>query len=121
MYRNTMRRLSLYCRRIELTCVRNLEYCALCLPQSSIVGHSLCCNEASTELQYSYASQKKKRKVLYTTFEKGRCDYDHEFKTASWLKCESAVEGGTKVARKLKCSVFGKFQSSIRETLAADG
>ena len=58
----------------------------------------------------SYASQEKKRKVSFATFEKCRCDFDREFKTVSWLeceivsrqggrcetKCESAVEGGEK-------------------------
>ena len=61
----------------------------------------------------SGASQEKKRKVSYATFEKWRRDFDREFKTVSWLECESAVEGGTKVVRKLKCSVCGKFRSSI--------
>ena len=32
--------------------MRKLEHCASCLPQSSIMGYSLCCNKASTELQY---------------------------------------------------------------------
>ena len=61
----------------------------------------------------SYASQEKKRKVSFATFEKWRRDFDREFKTVSWLECESAVEGGTKVVRKLKCSVCGKFRSSL--------
>ena len=61
----------------------------------------------------SYASQEKKRKVSFATFEKWRRDFDCEFKTVSWLECESAVEGGTKVVRKLKCSVCGKFRSSL--------
>ena len=57
----------------------------------------------------SYASQEKKRKVSFATFEKWRRDFNREFKTVSWLECESAVEGGTKVVRKLKCSVCVKF------------
>ena len=61
----------------------------------------------------SYASQEKKRKVSFATFEKWRRDFDREFKTVSWLECESTVEGGTKVVRKLKCSVCGKFRSSL--------
>ena len=32
--------------------MHKLEHCASCLPQSSIVGYSLCYNEASTDLQY---------------------------------------------------------------------
>ena len=87
--------------------MRKLEHCASCLPQSLIVGYSLCCCNTS------YVSQEKKRKVSYATFKKWRRDFDREFKTVSWLECESAVEGGTKVVRKLKCSVCGKFRSSI--------
>ena len=52
VYRYTTQRLSLYRQRIESTRMRKLEHCASCLPQTSIVGYSLCCNEASTELQY---------------------------------------------------------------------
>ena len=64
------------------------------------------CNTSGT-------SQEKKRKVAYTTFEKWRRDFDCEFETVSWLECESAVEGGTKVVRKLKCSVCNKFRLRI--------
>ena len=32
-------------------------------------------------------------KVAYAMFEKWRRDFDREFKTVSWLECESAVEG----------------------------
>ena len=48
-------------------------------------------------------------KVAYATFEKWRNDFDRDLQTVSWLECESAVEIGTKVVRKLKCSVCGKF------------
>jgi len=61
----------------------------------------------------SSASQEKKRKVLYATFEKWRHDFDCELKTVSWLECRTTVEGGMKVVRKLKCSVCGKFCFSI--------
>ena len=64
------------------------------------------CNTSGT-------SQEKKRKVAYTTSEKWRRDFDREFETVSWLECESAVEGGTKVVRKLKCSVCNKFRMRI--------
>ena len=58
-------------------------------------------------------SQEKKRKVACTTSEKWRRDFDREFETVSWLECESAVEVGTKVVRKLKCFVCNKFQLRI--------
>jgi len=51
--------------------------------------------------------------VAYATFEKWRRDFDHDLQTVSWLECESTVENGTKVVRKLKCSVCGKFRSRI--------
>jgi len=59
------------------------------------------------------ASLDKKRKVAYSTFEKWKRELDREFMTVSWLECESTVESGTKVVRKLKCSVCIKFRSSI--------
>ena len=61
------------------------------------MGCVLFYNEASTELQYKRHFPEKKRKVAYTTFEKWRHDFDREFEIVSWLECESAVEGGTKV------------------------
>ena len=52
--------------------MRKLEHCTSRLPQSSIVDYSLCCNEAKQSCNTSYASQEKKRKVLYAMFEKWR-------------------------------------------------
>ena len=47
--------------------MRKLEHCASCLPQSSIVGYSLCCNEASTELQYKLRFPGKEEESTYRT------------------------------------------------------
>ena len=58
-------------------------------------------------------TSQEKRKVAYSMFEKWRHDFDREFKTVMWLECESAVEDGIKVVRKLKCSVCDKFRSRI--------
>ena len=46
-------------------------------------------------------------------FEKWRSNLDCEFKTDLWLECESAVEGRTKVVRKIKCSMGGKLKFSV--------
>ena len=58
-------------------------------------------------------SMEKKRKVMYVTFERWKHKFDKDCKTITWLDCESSVEVGTKVVRKLKCTVCMKFQSSI--------
>ena len=55
----------------------------------------------------------KKRKVTYVTFQKWKREFDKECKTVTWLDCESSVEDGTKVVRKLKCTVCLKFRSNI--------
>ena len=57
----------------------------------------------------SSASAEKKRKVMHVTFEKWRREFDKDCKTVTWLECESCVEAGTKVVRKLKCAVCTKF------------
>ena len=54
-----------------------------------------------------------KRKVTYVTFQKWKREFDKECKTVTWLDCESSVEDGTKVVRKLKCTVCLKFRSKI--------
>ena len=38
------------------------------------------------------ASAVKKRTIGHSTFEKWKCDFDREFKTVTWLDCESTVE-----------------------------
>ena len=53
----------------------------------------------------------KKRTTAHSTFEKWKRDFDREFKTVTWLECESTVEGGAKVVTKLKCIVCSKFRS----------
>ena len=55
----------------------------------------------------------KKRKVTYVTFQKWKREFHKECKTVTWLDCESSVEDGTKVVRKLKCTVCLKFRSNI--------
>ena len=67
-----------------------------------VMKRTQCCNTSGS-------SQKKKREVSYTTFEKWKREFDCEFKMVSWLECvESAVQSKTKVDRKLKCSVCCK-------------
>ena len=77
----------------------------------------ICINQAGMKrAKSSSASTEKKRKVTHVTFEKWRHEFDKDCKTVTWLECESCVEVGTKVVRKLKwlkCAVCTKFQSSI--------
>ena len=42
-------------------------------------------------------TSQEKKKVVYTTWEI-KCDFDCDFKIVLWLECESAVDGGTKIA-----------------------
>ena len=55
----------------------------------------------------------KKRKVAVTTYRKWREDFDKELKTVTWLDCESEIESGKKVVKRLKCSVCTRFRSRI--------
>ena len=50
---------------------------------------------------------------MVTTFRKWREDFDKELKTVTWLECESELESGKKVVKKLNCSVCTKFQAKI--------
>ena len=53
----------------------------------------------------------KKRKVGYPTFQNWKHGFDREFKTLSWLECETKVEEGSCVVTQLKCSMCTKFCS----------
>ena len=55
----------------------------------------------------------KKRKVSYPTFQQWKRDFDRNYRTVSWLECETQVEGGCRVVTQLKCSVCKKFRSRI--------
>ena len=55
----------------------------------------------------------KKRKVAYSTFQKWERDFDREYETITWLDCKTSVKGGTKVVKKLKCTVCTMFYSCI--------
>ena len=75
--------------------------------------HFICINQAAMKRVKSSTSVEKKRKVMYITFERWKREFDKDHKTVMWLNCESSVEAGTKVVRKLKCAVCTKFRSSI--------
>ena len=62
-------------------------------------------------MKRSKGSDTSKRKVQYSTFQKWQREFDRECKTVTWLDCETVVEGGTKVVRKLKCTVCARFRS----------
>jgi len=53
----------------------------------------------------------------YITFQKWQREFDQDYKTVTWLDCEAVVQGGTnlgtKVVRKLKCTVCARFRSQI--------
>ena len=55
----------------------------------------------------------KRRKVTVTSFCKLFEDFDKELKTVTWLVCESQLESGKKVVKKLKCSICTKFQAKV--------
>ena len=55
----------------------------------------------------------KKRKVAVATYRTWREDFDKELKTVSWLDCDSEIESGKTLVKRLKCSVCTKFRSRI--------
>ena len=55
----------------------------------------------------------KKRKVAVATYRKWREDFDKELKTVSWLDCDSEIESGKTLVKRLKCSVCTRFRSRI--------
>ena len=60
------------------------------------------------------ASDAKKRRVSYTTFQKWQSDLDREYQTMSWLDCSSEYEAGKKVVSQLKCKVCSEFVDRFR-------
>ena len=74
-------------------------------------------------MKRSKCSDMSKRKVQYSTFQKWIRELDCECKTVTWPDCETVVEGGPKVVKKLKCVVSMKFrsQSCVKETSVIDG
>ena len=64
-------------------------------------------------MKRSKGSDASKRKVQYSTFQKWKRELDRECKTVTWLDCDTNVEGGNKVVRKLKCTVCARFRSQI--------
>ena len=72
--------------------------------------HQVSSNEKSKE--YFYV-RREGRKITYVTFEKWKCKFDRDCEMVTWLDCESCVEAGSNVVRKLKCVVCAKFRSNI--------
>ena len=52
----------------------------------------------------------KKRKVTFTTYKKWASEFDNDFKTLTWLDCETTYDDGKKIVSQLKCSICAKFQ-----------
>ena len=55
----------------------------------------------------------KKRKVLYSTYQKWRRDFDRAHSTITWLGCETEMSEGKRVVVCLNCSVCSKYKDRI--------
>ena len=59
------------------------------------------------------ATEAKKRKVTFTTYQKWKADLDGECQTHTWLECDTEMNGRKKEVTKLQCTVCTKFKTSI--------
>ena len=59
------------------------------------------------------ASGTKRRRVVYSTYQKWRQDFDRDHKTVSWLGCETEFSEGKRVVVRLNCSVCSKYKDRI--------
>ena len=59
------------------------------------------------------ASGAKRRRVLYSTYQKWRRDFDRDHKTVSWLGCETEFSEGKRVVVRLNCLVCSKYKDRI--------
>ena len=62
----------------------------------------------------SSTSEAKRRRVGYDTFTKWQRDYDREWQTLTWLECQSEMEHGKKLVKKLSCRICTKYQDHIK-------
>ena len=85
----------------------------LCCIKRFWLWRFICTNQAAMKRAKNSASMEKKMKVTHVTLEKWNCKFDKDCKTVMLLECESSMEAGTKVVRKIKCGVCTKFWSSI--------
>ena len=59
------------------------------------------------------ATEAKKRKVAFTTYQKWKADLDGECQTHTWLDCDTEMNRRKKEVTKLRCAVCTKFKTSI--------
>ena len=62
---------------------------------------------------YTSATEAKKRKVVFTTYQKRKADLNGECQTHTWLDCDTEMNGRKKEVTKLRCAVCTKFKTSI--------
>ena len=56
------------------------------------------------------APELKKRKVVYSTYQKRKADLDRDCQTIIWLNCDTEVSGKKKIVMRLRCAVCSKFK-----------
>ena len=59
------------------------------------------------------ALEPKRRKVMYSTYEKWRRDFDRECKTVTWLGCETEIAGGKRWVKRMHCTICKKYKERI--------
>ena len=59
------------------------------------------------------AADPKKRKVMYPTYQKWRRDFDRDYKTVTWLGCETEMAGGKRYVTRLNCTICAKYKLRI--------
>ena len=71
--------------------VQYTTWSAICpsVSESTFANCSGRMKRAATSSTTEDALEPKKRKVMYSTYEKWRRDFDHECKTVTWLGCET--------------------------------
>ena len=69
------------------------------------------------------APDTKKRKVMYSTYQKWRREFDCECKTATWLGCETEMSGGNDLlsAWTVVCARSTRTEFRAEETTVRDG
>ena len=59
------------------------------------------------------APDPKKRKVMYSTYQKWRRDFDRDCHTVPWLGCETEMAGGKRWVKRLNCTICTKYKERI--------
>ena len=59
------------------------------------------------------APELKKRKVVYSTYQKRKADLDRDCQTITWLNCDTEVSGKKKIVTRLRCDCVLQIQGDI--------